>query len=197
VKCSSSRARRVSSSGTFTPLRFSPQPGARYHDRPMLTDAETMRSSQVTILLWNALEWPSTSRTRFWSKTTARELSLTSSNQRIVVVSESASRQSSPQPMRASFKARPLTTLRISNRCWPPQPGCSRSDVPRNLYCLTGYPRARVSAGLQTQRQCNRVSCRSAGPDHGPFSEEIALIRGWARDVTTFSDYLDHPSACS
>jgi len=67
---------------------------------------------------------------------------------------------------------------------------------PRNLYLLTGYPRA------NGQRPGYRRSgCAIAYPDAQPtlvtgrFQEEIALIRGWARDVTTFTDYVESPLA--
>jgi Xaa-Pro aminopeptidase len=66
---------------------------------------------------------------------------------------------------------------------------------PRNLWCLTGYPRVGQRPGYR------RSACGIAYPDAEPtlvtgrFQEEISLIRAWVRDVTAFADYVESPLA--
>ena len=64
------------------------------------------------------------------------------------------------------------------------------------VWCLTGYP---MSFGRRPGYRRN--PCAIVYPNAEPtlvigrFQEEITLIRSWARDVTTYSDYVESPLA--
>jgi Xaa-Pro aminopeptidase len=99
--------------------------------------------------------------------------------------------------MRASLKARPLHDVSAIQPLLT-EAGLDAAVVmsPRNLFCLTGYPRA--MGQRPGYRRSGAAIAFPADPPlliTGRFQEEIALIRGWARSVTTFSDYLESPLA--
>lgn len=68
--------------------------------------------------------------------------------------------------------------------------------APRNVWCLTGYPRWRgQKPGYR--RSAVAIAYPDAEPTlvTGRYQEEVSLIRGWVRDVRSFADYVESPTA--
>lgn len=67
---------------------------------------------------------------------------------------------------------------------------------PRNVWCLTGYPRWRGQRPGYRRNAC-AIGFRDREPVlvAGRYSEEISLVQAWARDVTSYADYVESPLA--